>query len=44
MRLFWKLMHLFYLGRAVSRGPSYFLGYEARRQMRQAMWRATRRR
>lgn len=43
MGLFWKALHGFYLGRAVTRGPRYFAGYEVRRQARRAAWRATRR-
>jgi len=43
MRWFFRLLHLFYLGRALARGPKYFLGYEARRQARRAAWRLTRR-
>ena len=39
---FWGLVHLFYLGRAIARGPRYFLGYELRRQVRKATYRATR--
>lgn len=44
MRWFWKLMHIFYFTRAVSRGPRYFAGYELRRQTRKVIYRATRRR
>ena len=44
MRWFYRLLHWFYLGRAVSRGPGYFARYELRRQGRKALYRATRRR
>jgi hypothetical protein len=36
------LLHLFYLGRAISQGPRYFGRYEVRRQLRKAAYRATR--
>jgi len=42
MRWFYQLLHIFYLGRAISRGPRYFGGYEVRRQVRKAAYRATR--
>lgn len=44
MSWFYRLLHFFYLGRAISRGPRYFAGYEVRRQTRKAVYRATRRR
>ena len=44
MNWIYKLMHLFYLGRAISRGPRYFGRYEVRRQVRKTAYRATRRR
>ena len=31
----------FYFGRALSKGPGYFAGYEVRRQARKAAYRAT---
>lgn len=34
MRRLGRLLHWFYLGRATSRGLSYFAGYEERRQAR----------
>ncbi|HEX5416670.1 MAG TPA: hypothetical protein VFZ25_13450 [Chloroflexota bacterium] len=42
MRSFWRLMHVLFFWRAVFRGPSYFLRYEARRQGRKALYRMTR--
>ena len=42
MRMFSRLLHLFFLGRAVSRGPRYFARYEARRIGRRAVYHATR--
>ena len=41
-RPFWRLVHAYYLARALSRGPHYFAGYELRRAARRAAWRATR--
>lgn len=41
--LLWRLVHLIFLTRAISRGPTYLAGYEIRRQSRRAAWRATRR-
>jgi hypothetical protein len=38
----WKLLHWFFFGRALARGPRYFAGYEARRQGRRLLYRATR--
>lgn len=43
MRWLFRFLHWFYLGRAIGRSPKYFLGYEARRQVRKAPWRLTRR-
>lgn len=40
--VFWRLLHYFFLARAVSRGPSALLRYEVRRQGRRALYRATR--
>lgn len=37
-RQFWRLVHVLYLARAISRGPAYFLGYELRRQLRRGAW------
>ncbi len=42
MRWFYRLMHLFYLGRAISRGPRYLARYELRRQIRRAAYRSPR--
>ena len=42
VRWLWKLLHVFYLGRAASRGPRYFARYELRRQARKATYRLTR--
>ncbi len=42
MRTFYRLLHLFFLGRAVARGPRYLAGYAIRRQARKATYRATR--
>ena len=42
MRMFYSLLHLFFLGRAISRGPRYFARYEVRRQARRAVYNATR--
>ena len=42
MRWFYRLLHYFYLGRAVSRGPRYLARYEVRRAGRKALYRATR--
>lgn len=42
MRTFYKLLHWFFLGRALSRGPAYLARYEIRRQGRKALYRATR--
>lgn len=42
MRGFWRLFGLFFFWRAISRGPSYIARYEARRQARRAIYRATR--
>jgi len=42
MRWFYKMLHAFYLGRAISRGPRYFGRYEVRRAGRKALYRATR--
>ena len=44
MRAFFRILHLFFLGRAISRGPAYFARYETRRQARRLFYRATRRR
>ena len=49
MRWFYRLLHYFSLGRAISRGPAgtrlrVFARYEVRRQGRKALYRATRRR
>lgn len=44
MRWFYRLLHYFFLGRAISRGPRSFARYEVRRQVRKATYRATRRR
>jgi hypothetical protein len=41
--LFWQMVHLFFLSRAISKGPRYFAGYETRRMARKAAWKATRR-
>jgi len=38
----WRILHFFYLGRAILKGPKYLLGYLIRRIVRQATWRATR--
>lgn len=38
----WKALHWFFFTRALLRGPSYFLRYEARRQGRRAVYRLTR--
>ena len=35
-------MHMFYLGRAVSRGPRYFTGFDLRRKIRNAVYRSPR--
>lgn len=40
--LLWQVVHLFYLGRAISKGPGYLAGYEVRRYARKAVYRATR--
>lgn len=40
--MFWRLMHWFFFGRALARGPGYFARYELRRQARRAVYRATR--
>lgn len=37
MKLFWQLLRLFFLGRAIARGPRGFAGYEARRSVRRVM-------
>lgn len=42
MRAFYRLLHLFFLGRAMARGPRYFAGYAVNRQIRKASYRATR--
>ncbi|HEY8743608.1 MAG TPA: hypothetical protein VIU62_10930 [Chloroflexota bacterium] len=42
MRWFYQLLHYFYLGRAISRGPRYFAKYEERRLLRKAVYRVTR--
>jgi hypothetical protein len=42
MRSLLRLLHWYFLARAVARGPRYFAGYEVRRQTRRAAWRATR--
>jgi hypothetical protein len=39
--LFWRMVHLFSLGRAISKGPGYLAGYEVRRYARKAAYRAT---
>ena len=44
MRTFYRLLHLFFLGRAISRGPGYLARYELRRAGRRALYRSTRRR
>lgn len=44
--MIWKLISMFFLARAASRGPDYLAGYLVRRQIRRsanrAAWRATR--
>lgn len=42
MRWLFRLLHLFYFGRALTRGPRYFGRYEVRRQARRLVYRATR--
>lgn len=42
MGSFWRLLHWYFLGRAVGRGPRYLARYELRRQLRRAVYRATR--
>jgi hypothetical protein len=42
MRTLLRLLHYYYLGRALLRGPAYFAGYLLRRAARQAAWRMTR--
>jgi hypothetical protein len=42
MNWIYRLLHYFYLGRAISRGPRYFARYELRRQVRKATYRVTR--
>lgn len=37
-----KLAHLFYLGRAISRGPKALVKYETRRAFRKAAYKASR--
>lgn len=39
----WRLLHYYYLGRAVLGGPRALLGYLIRREGRKGLWRATRR-
>ena len=42
MRWFWKLFGMFFLGRAISRGPAYLARYEVRKQGRRLLYKATR--
>jgi len=42
MRLFYRLLHIFFFTRAASKGPNAFLKYEVRRQARRAVYQATR--
>lgn len=37
-----RAVHVYYLTRAISRGPGYFAGYEVRRQGRRLLWLLTR--
>ena len=36
----WRLLHWFFLGRAIARGPRYFAGYETNRPVRRAAYHA----
>ena len=42
MRWVYRILHFFYLSRAVSRGPRSFGRYELRRQIRRAVYRSPR--
>lgn len=42
MSWFYRILHIFFMGRAISRGPRYFGRYELRRQARKSFYRATR--
>lgn len=39
----WRVLHWFFFARALGRGPKAFVRYEARRQARRAVSKATRR-